>query len=62
MERKVIEITNFLEWGGGNLGWDHQVGLLEQVTAYRNLSPQQITLSRRLPWYKPLLGLVKGAV
>jgi len=39
MERKVIEITNFLEWGGGNLGWDHQVGLLEQVTAYRNLSP-----------------------
>jgi hypothetical protein len=27
MEGKVIkEIINFLEWGGGTLIWDHQVG------------------------------------
>lgn len=22
----IEEIRNFLEWGGGTLGWDHQVG------------------------------------
>jgi len=28
MEGKVIEeIRNFLEWGGGTMGWDHQVGV-----------------------------------
>ena len=27
MEGKVIEIRNFLEWGGGTLVWDHQVGV-----------------------------------
>ena len=27
MDRKEIEeIRNFLEWGGGTLVWDHQVG------------------------------------
>jgi len=25
MERKVIKITNFIEWEGGTLVWDHQV-------------------------------------
>jgi len=27
MDGKMIEIRNFLEWGGGTLVWDHQVGV-----------------------------------
>ena len=36
--------------------------LLEQVTVYSNLGPEQITDSRRLLWCKLLLGLVRGAL
>jgi len=33
MDRKEIEeIRNFLEWGGGTLVWDHQVGVVGLAT------------------------------
>jgi len=39
MEGKVIEeIRNFLEWGGGTLVWEHQVGVVGLLAAVLTLA------------------------
>jgi len=38
MEGKAIEIRNFLEWGGGTLVWDHQVGVVGLAAAVLTLA------------------------